>query len=84
MNPQIGYSFFPNPIPFYKSLAYIAHYIYQSEETYNNRKVKLPRDDNGAMREKDGNIHNSFNEVTNNQPKNKYSQVVNDFLKSKK
>jgi hypothetical protein len=84
MNPQIGYSFFPNPIPFYKSLAYIAHYIYQSEETYNNRKVKLPRDDNGAMREKDGNIHKSFNEVTNNQPKNKYSQIVNDFLQSKK
>jgi hypothetical protein len=44
-------------LPYSKTPAYIAHYIYQSEETYINRKVNLPSDDSGNFRTKDENIH---------------------------
>jgi hypothetical protein len=83
MNPQ-NYAFHDTKQVFYESPAYIAHYIYQSEETYMNRKIKLPRDDNGMMRGvKDPNLHKNYNDVTNLQPKKKYSEIVNKFLQSK-
>jgi len=44
---------------------FIAHYINQSEETYINRKVKLPTDDTNTFRNKNLNIHSQFNDVDN-------------------
>ena len=66
------------------SPAYIAHYVYQSEETYVNRKVNLPRDDTSTFREKDENIHTKNNEIINEDPKNKYSENLKQFLEFKK
>jgi hypothetical protein len=59
--------------------AYIAHYIYQSEETYFNRKIKLDGDD-GAQRQNLGKeIHNLYNDVENLQPQ-KYIKQIKKFL----
>jgi len=60
--------------------AFIAHYIYQSEETYINRKINLPRDDISGHRNKDNNIHDKHNNIDNFVVKNKYSSIVNSFL----
>ena len=70
------------PIEYTKSNAYIAHYLYQSEETYINRKLKLPRDDANAFRNKDENIHNHHNDVDNSCLVNKYLDNINNFLSS--
>ena len=67
-------------ISFNNCNAFIAHYIYQSEETYKNRKLLLPTDDTGIFRTADNNFHNQFNEVTNLLPKEKYSDIVKRFL----
>lgn len=61
--------------------AYIAHYAYQSEETYLRRKVNLPTDDTGIFRNNDiQNIHNCWNGHENLFPKNKYSENIKRFL----
>jgi hypothetical protein len=66
-------------IPYDKSPAYIAHYIYQSEETYFNRKVKLVGDD-GIQRPNMGkDIHKHYNDVINLQPQ-KYVKQIKEFL----
>jgi hypothetical protein len=70
-------------LPYSKTPAYIAHYIYQSEETYINRKVNLPSDDSGNFRTKDENIHTKHNDIMNEYPKNKYSENINKFLGEK-
>jgi len=67
-------------VAFNKIPAFIAHYVYQSEETYVNRKINLPRDDILEMREKMDNIHDKHNNVDNLIVKNKYSEIVNTFL----
>jgi len=80
-----------NPIKFEKSQAFIAHYYVQSEETYNKRKLNLPRDDWGSFRDKkltllgvpitdNYNIHSEFNDTINTMVKDKYSQKIKDFL----
>jgi hypothetical protein len=51
------------PIEYTKSNAYIAHYLNQSEETYINRKLNLPRDDVNAFRNKEENIHQYHNDT---------------------
>ena len=61
--------------------AYIAHYIYQSQETYINRKIKLPTDDTGIIRSLDKDIHNRYNDIENNDPKNKYSERLHQTEK---
>ena len=59
--------------------AYIAHYVYQSEETYKKRKIDLIGD-NGIMRENLGNdIHNNYNDITNLEPQ-KYVKKIKQFL----
>ena len=65
--------------------AYIAHFVYQSEESYINRKVKLPCDDVGIYRSaKDINfIHNLYNDVDNFYPKETYALNIKKFLESK-
>jgi hypothetical protein len=72
-------------INFYNSPAYIAHYIYQSEETFINRKIRLPADDTGIKRNHDetnvGHIHNNHNLGENTQPKLYYAENIKLFLK---
>ena len=62
-------------------MAYIAHHVYQSEETYIKRKINLKRDDNGEYREKNNNIHSQYNIIENNFPKTKYAENIKKFLK---
>ncbi len=68
-------------IEYFNAPAYIAHYIYQSEETYIKRKINLPRDDIGEFRGKIPNIHLEYNDIENLEPKIKYSNQVMQFLK---
>ena len=68
------------PIEFTKANAYIAHYIYQSEETYINRKFRLPRDDATTFRNKEENIHNRYNDVDNMNLVNKYLEPIKRYL----
>lgn len=67
-------------IPFYNAPAYVAHYIYQSEETYKKRKVDFKIADDGTIREDIGKeIHNKGNEGINTQPQ-KYIKQIKEFL----
>jgi len=70
-------------IEFDKCPAYIAHYINQSEETYINRKILLPRDDFIAFRSQNKNIHREYNEVDNHSLSTKYVEQVKLFLSKK-
>jgi hypothetical protein len=78
--PNIGYAFNPCNAEYNKMHAYIAHYIYQSEETYTKRKILLDADDGTGRRQRDPTIHDRYNDVDNNDPKNKYAANVRDFL----
>ena len=82
---------FDNPIEYYKSIAYVAHYYVQSKETWLRRKLTLPRDDNGNLRDRnltilntpilDGyNMHNDLCDVENLSIKNKYSENIKNYL----
>lgn len=80
-----NYHFNPCHVEFNQVPIYIAHYVYQSEETFKKRKVVLPRDDNGKIRdfhEKEDVkfIHNLYNGYENLQPKNRYVENVKKFL----
>ena len=68
------------PIEYTKANAYIAHYLYQSEETYINRKLKLPADDSTKHRNKDENIHNRYNDIDNMNLVNKYLESIKRYL----
>ena len=65
-----------------KCPVYIAHYVNQSEETYINRKIRLPRDDFIAFRTQNKNIHAEYNEVDNHSLCTKYTEQVKQFLSS--
>jgi hypothetical protein len=67
-------------IPFYKAPAYIAHYVYQSEETYIKRKINLRGDDGSTRPNMGKEIHNHFNDIMNLQPQ-KYINKIKEFLK---
>jgi hypothetical protein len=69
------------PIEYNKCGAYIAHYVYQSEESYINRKINLPRDDNSLYRQMEDNIHAKHNSIDNEIVKNKYANVIKMLLK---
>jgi hypothetical protein len=73
-------------IEYDKSSAYIAHYIYQSEESCINRKVKLPCDDVAANRNiQDVKfIHDLYNEEDNFYPKETYASNIKFFLQAYK
>ena len=69
-------SFIDMPIEYYNASAYIAHYLYQSEEMYIFRKIsKLS--DLGASRAFDKNFHTYHNEVDNLSVKEKYQEILN-------
>ena len=64
-----------------KAPAFIAHYLYQSEESYNRRKVGRPSDDSGTYRGNMGShIHELHNNYDNLYPKFKYASAVREFL----
>jgi len=69
-------------IEYYKAPIFIAHYVNQSEETFTKRKLLLPRDDNGEHRQLNNiaEIHNQYNSIENNYPKNKYAEQIKEFL----
>jgi len=73
----------PNDSHYTQVPAYIAHYIYQSKETYINRKIRLPTDDTGIIRSMDENIHQQYNDVENNDLKNKYVEKLKFHLLEK-
>jgi hypothetical protein len=74
------YCFKNNNIPYYRSPAYIAHYVYQSEESYIKRKIDLIGD-NGIKRNNMGDeIHKLYNECLNVQPQ-KYINQIKELLK---
>jgi hypothetical protein len=73
------YCFNDIDINFNQVPAYIAHYVYQSEETYLKRKINLKGDD-GSVRTNIGKeIHNQYNDVINLQPQ-KYINNIKEFL----
>jgi Glycosyl transferase family 2 len=67
-------------IPFYKSPAYIAHYVFQSEESYKKRKIDIPGDDGRTRSDIGKEIHAHYNDIINMQPQ-KYVNQIKDFLK---
>jgi hypothetical protein len=76
------YCFNTNEVEYSKVPAFIAHHLYQSEETYINRKINLPSDDTGASRNQlDAEyIHTLHNSVDNLYPKMKYVKYIKLFL----
>jgi hypothetical protein len=84
LNPKKEvYSFNTYNVEYTKVFAFIAHYVNQSEESYINRKINLPSDDNGGFREKIDvdQLHSLYNSVENTFPKLKYARNVRRFLK---
>lgn len=67
-------------IEYHKCPAFIAHYVYQSEESYINRKINLPRDDNSLYRKIEPNIHDKHNLVDNELVQTKYATHINSLL----
>lgn len=70
------YHFNNTGLSYLKVGAYIAHYIYQSEESYKRRKCSLPADDTGTFRNVNENIHIHHNKIVNNELKDKYSEKI--------
>lgn len=68
------------PLDYKQVPAFIAHYINQSEETYRNRKLKLPRDDLLGNRTIDLNMHKQYNDVDNFLVRDKYAERIRHFL----
>jgi hypothetical protein len=70
-------------VEYTKVPAFIAHHVNQSEETYINRKINLPRDDNGSTREKldTDHLHAIYNSIENTFAKLKYANNVRRFLR---
>ena len=69
------------PLPFIKAYAYIAHFYTQSEEEHLRRKSRVM--DDGSVNKASGlqEIHKIYNNITNNQLQNKYSQNTKKLLK---
>lgn len=80
-NMQPNSPFNPVNISYTNVGSYIAHYIYQSEETYKKRKCLLPGDDTGIFRKIDTNIHSQFNGYENTTMKDKYAISVREVMK---
>ena len=69
-------------LPFIKAKAYIAHYYTQSEVEHRRRKSRMMDDGSTNKNEMIKEIHNSYNNVTNNQLQNKYAERIKQFLNS--
>jgi hypothetical protein len=77
LNPP--YCFNKINVPFYNAPAYIAHYVYQSEETYKKRKIDLVGDNGIIRQDLKKEIHQLYNDVINLQPQ-KYITQIKEFL----
>lgn len=67
------------PVPFFKSMIYLAHYYSQSKEEFMRRKQRIQ--DDGTTKVFDvPNFHELFNNVVNKQVQNKYAQGVKVVL----
>jgi hypothetical protein len=66
-------------MPYYMSPAYIAHYVYQSEETYIKRKINITSDLGTKRANLGKEIHNLYNDTENLQPQ-KYIKQIKEFL----
>lgn len=77
------YTFNTKTVEYFNAPAFIAHYVNQSEESYTNRKLNLPRDDSGDNRNKidTETIHAMYNSIENTFPKLKYAKNVQAFLR---
>jgi len=75
--------FVNNNIDYNLAPAYIAHYLYQSEEMYIFRKTNRYMD-MGGKRPFDSNLHTYHNEVENTSVKEKYSEKIENYLKEQK
>jgi hypothetical protein len=73
-------AFSPSNLEYFRSPAYIAHYVFQSEESYVKRKLNLPTDDQGGMRTRDTQIHEKHNGHENVMPSKKYAERVKEFF----
>jgi hypothetical protein len=67
------------PLPFFKSMVYIAHYYGQSHNEWKRRKGRI-LDDGSTIKGLDINFHNKHNEVGNTQLQNKYSEKIKNLL----
>jgi hypothetical protein len=76
---QPPYCFNNINLPYYKAPAYIAHYVFQSEETYKKRKIDLRADDGTVRVDMGKDIHNHYNDIINLQPQ-KYIKQIKEFL----
>lgn len=74
--------FIENNVDYNLAPAYIAHYLYQSEEMYIFRKTNR-NTDLGSCRPFDTNLHTYHNEVENNDIKEKYSEKIENYLKER-
>jgi hypothetical protein len=77
------YHSLPTNLNYFQTPAYIAHYVNQSEESFIQRKIHLPRDDTGEKRVCNDikEIHHQHNLIENNDYKNKYSQKIKFLLR---
>jgi hypothetical protein len=66
-------------LKFQQAPAYIAHYVFQSEEIYTKRKVSKKGDDGKQRNNLGKEIHNLYNDVLNLQPQ-KYIKQIKEFL----
>jgi len=77
---QYPYCFNKINLAYYQAPAYIAHFLYQSEETYKKRKLDLIGDDGRRRGDMGKDIHNHYNDIINLQPQ-KYVKQIKQFLK---
>ena len=80
--------FFQTTDNFNTAIAFIAHYVFQSYNTYIERKIKLPRDDNGQFRDiiDKTTFHGLDNDINNNYVCDKYNvknKVLMDIIMGK-
>jgi hypothetical protein len=72
-----------NNIKYTQASAYIAHYIYQSYETYIARKIYFPRDDTNTFREilSEEEMHSQCNNVVNTSVRDKYNDINKENIR---
>ncbi len=70
------------PIDYKNAPAFIAHYVHQSEESYINRKIKLPMDSHtsNSFRMFDQHMHRLYNDVDNFLVRDKYAGKIKHLL----
>lgn len=68
------------PLPFVKSIAYIAHYYTQSESEHLRRKNRMLDDGSTNKAACHPEVHKMYNHIVNNQLQNKYSKKTKKFL----